>query len=164
MNIVVHEFNTTTKCMELLDKGRVSGVAALELAADTILKKIFTKIIKIKPALKTKVYHLMLSHQFIKKYPKFSKVIWDTIAQVRESEEMKMINKKSYIDEIKLPILCCVGKKDFVVSQQQVAIWADNCKNCRLEELDGCAHEILRETDEVQKKFWSFFDEHITQF
>jgi len=79
-------------------------------------------------------------------------------------KSMKMINKKSYIDEIKLPILCCVGKKDFVVSQQQVAIWADNCKNCRLEELDGCAHEILRETDEVQKKFWSFFDEHITQF
>jgi lysophospholipase len=79
-------------------------------------------------------------------------------------KSMKMMNKQSYIDEIKLPILCCIGKKDFVVSQEQVTSWANNCSTCRLEELDDCAHEILRETDEVQKEFWAFFDEHMHQF
>ena len=51
---------------------------------------------KVKTALKTKAYYLMLSHQFIKKYPEFSEVIWDTIEEVRESEEMSVINKKYY--------------------------------------------------------------------
>jgi len=79
-------------------------------------------------------------------------------------KSMKLINRQAYIDEIKLPILCCVGKKDFVVSQEQVTLWANNCSTCRLETLDDCAHEILRETDAVQNKFWAFFDEHMALF
>jgi len=94
---LVHEFNTTTKCMELLNNGRVSAVAALELAGDSILRKNnneFKEIKKLQPSLKTKVYHLMLSHQFVKKYPKLSEEIWDVIKKIRESEDMKIIKSK----------------------------------------------------------------------
>jgi len=97
--VIVHEFNTTTKCMELLSNGRVDGVAALELAGDSILnqnKNMFKNIIKVEPALKTKVYYLMFSHQFIQKYPKFSEEIWDMVEKVRESQEMKIINRKYF--------------------------------------------------------------------
>lgn len=97
--ILVHEFNTTTKCMELLSNGRVDGVAALELAGDSIIKQDksqFKNIIKVKPALNKKVYYLMLSHQFVKKYPELSQSIWDVLSEVRESEEMNIINKKYF--------------------------------------------------------------------
>lgn len=99
MGVAVHEFDNTTKCMTLLKNKRVDGVAALELAGDSILskdKENYKKIVKEKMALKTKAYYLMLSHQFIKKYPKTSEVIWNTIAEVRESNEMEVINKKYY--------------------------------------------------------------------
>jgi len=94
---IVHEFNDTAKCMELLSNGRVDAVAALELAANSILRtnyKQFKNIIVLQPALKTKVYHLMLSHQFVKKYPKLSEKIWDTVKEIRESKEMKVIYSK----------------------------------------------------------------------
>jgi len=90
----VHELNDTTKCMELLNNGRVSAVAALELAGDSILRKKdkqLKSIVKLQPVLKRKVYHLMLSHQFVKRHPQLAEKIWDTIKKIRESDEMKAI-------------------------------------------------------------------------
>ncbi|MCP4367583.1 MAG: amino acid ABC transporter substrate-binding protein [Deltaproteobacteria bacterium] len=95
--ISVYESSNTTKCMDLLIHGRVDGVAALELAGDSILrgkKNIFGKIIKVKPPLRTKAYYLMLSHQFIGRHSELSEAIWDAIAEVRESDELEMLNKK----------------------------------------------------------------------
>jgi len=99
MGVAVHEFNDTTKCMELLKNKRVEGVAALERAADSILSKdknMYKEIIKLKPALQTKAYYLMLSHRFVNKYPKFSEVFWDTVSLVRDSKEMEIIRKNYY--------------------------------------------------------------------
>ena len=97
--IFVHEFNNTTKCMKLLVQGRTDGVAALELAGDFILsenKNKFGKIIKAKLPLKTKTYYLMLSHQFIERHSELAEAIWDAIAEVRETDKMKMISKKYF--------------------------------------------------------------------
>jgi len=94
---IVHEVNATAKCMELLSNGRVDAVAALELAGSSILRKNYKQFKNVKmlqPALKTKVYHLMLSHQFVKKYPKLSEKIWDIVKEIRESKEMKVIYSK----------------------------------------------------------------------
>lgn len=97
MGILVHEFNNTTKCMNLLIQGRVDGVAALELAGDSIVsenQRRFERVTKVEPALKRKAYYLMLSHQFIEKHPDLSETIWHAIATVRESDVMKTIHKK----------------------------------------------------------------------
>ncbi len=97
--IFVHELNNTTKCMKLLAQGRTDGVAALELAGDSILsenKNKFGKIIKAKSPLKTKAYFLMLSHQFIERHSELAEAIWDEIAEVRDTDEIKMISKKYF--------------------------------------------------------------------
>ncbi len=99
MGIKIYEYNSTAKCMRQLVEGRIDGVAALELAGDSILfgdKKRFAKIVKVKPPLKTKAYYLMFSHQFIQKNPELAKTIWNAIARVRESEQIKGINRKYF--------------------------------------------------------------------
>jgi len=95
--IAVHEQNNTKKCLELLNNNRIDAVAALEMATDKILEQEqskFKNLKKLQPALKNKVYHLMLSHQFTKKYPELSEYIWDTLEKVRNSNEMMDIRKK----------------------------------------------------------------------
>jgi len=96
--VIVLELSETTKCLLLLNSNKVDGVAALQLAGDTIIKKNknMSNIVKVKPSLSTKAYYLMLSHQFVKKHPKIAEIIWDTIAEVRESQDMELINKKYF--------------------------------------------------------------------
>ncbi len=99
MGIIVYETNNTTKCMNLLVYGRADGVASLELAGDAILRgneSKFGTIVKVKPPLKTKAYYLMLSHQFVEKHSELAETIWDAIAEVRESDKLKMLNKKYF--------------------------------------------------------------------
>ncbi len=97
MGFDVYEVSYTSKCIELLYNKRVDAFAALELAGDSLLtQNKYQNIVKITPALKTKAYYLMFSHQFVEKYPKLSEQIWDTIQVVRDSKEMKSIYKKYF--------------------------------------------------------------------
>jgi polar amino acid transport system substrate-binding protein len=43
-----------------------------------------------------KPYFLMLSHQFVEKYPEFAKEIWDKVEKIRESEEYKTMSEEFY--------------------------------------------------------------------
>ena len=98
--VLVHEFNSTLKCMDILNNDRVDAVAALEFTGDYIIKQTkYKNIVKVNNALKTKVYHMMMSHKFVNAHPKLSELIWDTIEKVRESQEMKNIYNK-YLEEL----------------------------------------------------------------
>jgi len=97
MGFDVYEVSYTSKCIELLYNNRVDAFAALELAGDSLLKENkYQNIVKVKPALRTKAYYLMLSHQFVKKHPKLSEEVWDTIQIVRDSKEIESIYKKYF--------------------------------------------------------------------
>ncbi len=94
--IPVEESSTTYTDFQKLIRDRVDGVAALELAGDFYLKKYpdrFKDIKKISPPLVTKPYYLMLSHQFVKKYPQLSEKIWNALAEIRVKEFNKIIQK-----------------------------------------------------------------------
>jgi len=97
MGFNVYEVSYSSKCMELLYNNRVDAFATLELAGDALLKQSkYKNIVKVIPALKTKAYYLMLSHQFVDKHPTLSEQIWNTIQIVRDSKEMESIYMKYF--------------------------------------------------------------------
>jgi polar amino acid transport system substrate-binding protein len=72
--------------------GRVDAVALQTLEGENSLAsnpEFLAKIEKVSPALVDKPFFLMLSKQFASKHGDFSKEIWNTVAQVRESAEFK---------------------------------------------------------------------------
>jgi polar amino acid transport system substrate-binding protein len=72
--------------------GRVDAVALQTLEGDNALAtnaEFGAKVEKVKPALVDKPFFLMLSKQFVSKYPDFAKEIWKTVADVRESADYK---------------------------------------------------------------------------
>ncbi len=90
--IVVEKNIPTAKQFDLMLGGEVDGVAGQELRTDYILKTniLFTsRIIKITPALESKPYFLLLSHQLMKSNPKLANGIWDNIKVTRDSKEFK---------------------------------------------------------------------------
>ncbi len=92
---VAESYSTNTDFKKLIRK-RLEGVAALELAGDFYVKVYpdqFKDIKKLHPPLATKPYYLMLSHQFVKKHPHISKKIWNAIAEIRENEFDKILQK-----------------------------------------------------------------------
>ncbi len=76
--------------------GKLQGVAALSLAGDFYLNRQkfkYKEIRKVEPALVAKPYYLMLSHQFVKKYPKLSQDIWNALEEIRKDDIEKISNK-----------------------------------------------------------------------
>lgn len=72
--------------------GRLDAVALQTLEGDNALStnaEFAAKIEKVKPPLVDKPFFLMLSKQFVGKYGDFSKDIWKTLAEVRESADYK---------------------------------------------------------------------------
>lgn len=72
--------------------GRVEAVALQTLEGDNSLAnnpEFASKVEKVKPPLVDKPFFLMLSKQFVAKYGDFSKDIWKTLAEVRESPDYK---------------------------------------------------------------------------
>lgn len=87
--------------MRKLIYGRVSAVALQSERAEKILlnKDFKNKIKKLKideKCFKEKAYFLMLSKKFVKMYPEFSKQIWDTVKEIRESKEFRIKKSKFY--------------------------------------------------------------------
>ena len=71
--------------------GRVDAAALQTLEGNNSLtnEEFAAKIEKVTPTLVDKPFFLMLSKQFVGKYGEFSKEIWNTVAQLRESAEFK---------------------------------------------------------------------------
>lgn len=83
---------TSDDNMRKLIAGRVDAVALMSLEGENSLAtnpEFAAKIEKVSPPLVDKPYYLMLSKQFVAKYGDFSKEIWNTAAQVRDSAEFK---------------------------------------------------------------------------
>jgi polar amino acid transport system substrate-binding protein len=81
--------------LEKLKLGRVAAVLAQDVTADALLKdqKRFEGIVKLKTPFATKPYYLMLSYQFIKKYPAVAEQIWTSIKEIRKTELDELIAK-----------------------------------------------------------------------
>lgn len=72
--------------------GRLEAVALQTLEGDNSLStnpEFSAKLEKVSPPLVDKPFFLMLSKQFVAKYGDFSKDIWKTLAEVRESADYK---------------------------------------------------------------------------
>lgn len=72
--------------------GRVDAVALQSLEGENSLAsnpEFMAKIEKVSPPLVSKPYYLMVSKQFFEKYGDFSRELWNTVAQVRDSAEFK---------------------------------------------------------------------------
>lgn len=78
--------------LKKLIAGRVEAVALQTLEGDNSLRttaEFADKIEKVNPKLVEKPYFLMLSKQFVGKYGDFSKELWKTVADVRDSADYK---------------------------------------------------------------------------
>lgn len=72
--------------------GRVEAAALMTLEGDASLKgnpEFAEKIEKVVPPLVEKPFFLMLSKQFVAKYPEYANEIWKTVADVRDSADYK---------------------------------------------------------------------------
>lgn len=78
--------------MKKLLLGRVEAVALQTLEGDNSIRtnpEFAAKIEKLTPPLVDKPFFLMLSKQFVAKYGDFSKDLWKTLGEVRESPDYK---------------------------------------------------------------------------
>lgn len=90
----VEEASTQKLNFDKLMRGQIIAFATLENMADDYLIRNsdrYTSIVKVQPSLNTKAYYLLLSHAFVKAYPDLSERIWDTIAEMKDSEAFKEI-------------------------------------------------------------------------
>lgn len=83
---------TAEDTLRKLLAGRIDAAALQTLEGDNALStnaEFAAKVEKVSPALVDKPFFLMLSKQFVGKYADFSKEIWKTVADVRESADYK---------------------------------------------------------------------------
>ncbi len=78
-------------------------------------------------------------------------------------ESIKKVSSKGYLRNIKVPVLLVAGDSDRVVSQKAITKAAREFPDVRYEIIHGARHEILRERDELQDRFWEFFDDFLAQ-
>ena len=95
MGIKVSEAPSSTNNLKKLMSGRVSAVALQEVTGDYYINKSeqFSDIEKVQPALKTKPYYLMISHQFKNENSDLAEKIWDAVAQLREEKLQDLTEK-----------------------------------------------------------------------
>ncbi len=75
--------------LQKLTFGRVDGIITQESQTEFQIKKhpeMFASIVKTEPPIKSKPYYFVISHQFAKQYPKLTQQIWDTVAELRQTE------------------------------------------------------------------------------
>jgi len=97
MEAPVFEVNNIFKSFELLLTKRISAVAHQEIDADPFIKKQgYTDIEKLQPAIKSKPYFLMLSHQFVDKHPQLAQQLWDRIGEIRDNKTREISPKYKY--------------------------------------------------------------------
>jgi len=92
----VYEVRSTPIALMMLSKKRVDAVATLCLTAEAELGRLDidkSKITKSPYPLETKKYYLILSKQFVSKYPELSQKIWKISREVGEKYYPKIAEK-----------------------------------------------------------------------
>ena len=98
LGVMVAKARSSMQNLRLLAARRVDAVALQSVTADFLLEENASElvgIVRTEPALRTKPYYLMLSHQFKADNPELSEQIWDAVADLRE-ERLEEI-AQSYI-------------------------------------------------------------------
>ncbi|PZP56648.1 MAG: alpha/beta hydrolase [Micavibrio aeruginosavorus] len=72
-----------------------------------------------------------------------------------------ILQKKSYLRKIELPVLIATAEKDFIVSSKATKKLVSRLPNGELLELPDAQHEIFMERDDIRNKFLAKFDEFI---
>ncbi len=96
LGVNVDETPSSYQNLKKLVAKRIDLAALQTVTGDAILSiytEEFKNIVKIEPPFKTKPYYLMLSKQFVQKYPKVAKKIWDAIEEIREDDFDKIAKK-----------------------------------------------------------------------
>ncbi len=96
LGVEVAEFRTAKQCFDVMKLGRIAGVATHKDTGNIYLAQNKRKFKLISPPLTSKPYYMMLSKQFVKRYPKFAERIWNTVGLVRQSDQVKAIHKKYF--------------------------------------------------------------------
>jgi len=95
--VTVNLSTRMSSLLHMLRKERLYGVISLEEYIDVAISlnpEEFYNIEKVNPAFKRKEYYLMLSHEFVKKYPDLSQKIWKEIENIRLTGEYQRILEK----------------------------------------------------------------------
>ncbi|MCG9682886.1 transporter substrate-binding domain-containing protein [Vibrio sp. Isolate23] len=93
----VHEVKTTEQLFTMLQLERLSAIAVQDTMAQQFLSsQKMNNIKQIEPAITTKNYYLVLSHQFVEKNPELAEKIWEAIETSRDEVFLKQ--KDKYID------------------------------------------------------------------
>ena len=97
IGLKVSEAPSSTQNLKKLISERISAVALQGVTGDYYITKNaeFSDVEKVEPALKTKPYYLMISHQFKKKSPETAEKIWDAVGQLRE-EQLQTLTEKYF--------------------------------------------------------------------
>ncbi|MCP4344319.1 MAG: transporter substrate-binding domain-containing protein [Desulfobacterales bacterium] len=88
-NIQVVESDSSMSCLKQVILKRVAAGALQTVTGDALLKthpERFKQLEKVSPPLSTKPQYLMLSHQFVNKYPEMAERIWNAIAMIRKED------------------------------------------------------------------------------
>lgn len=97
------EFTNPKDNLKIVIEGRAAGAAMHTDRVDLILKNnpdLDANIKKYKVPIQTKPYYLMLSFELARNHPELTETIWNTLADVRESEEMANIRNAFYLGSL----------------------------------------------------------------
>ncbi len=87
IGVKVEEAPDTVANFRKLSSGRIAAVATLDTSGDALLASgQYPRLIKIEPALSTKDYFLMISHQYYAAKRPLAERLWQTIADLREKK------------------------------------------------------------------------------
>lgn len=95
LGVQVVEANSTEANLKKLMSKRIKGAALQDVTGDYFVrsKNEFSSVKKLTPALKTKPYYLMISHQFKNKNPELAEKIWAAVADLRETQLTSLADK-----------------------------------------------------------------------
>lgn len=97
MGYKVEEEASLRANLDKLVAGRISAYADLETIVDNTLGKLkprYNAIEKLKPALREKVYYLLISKAFVAKHPQLTERIWDAVRDARQTDAYQEMLKK----------------------------------------------------------------------
>ncbi|EDP61965.1 ABC-type amino acid transport/signal transduction system, periplasmic component/domain [alpha proteobacterium BAL199] len=78
-------------------EGRLAAYAELENLAGAVIRSDparYASVSKLEPPLRTSAYYLMLSHAFVQRDRTTAEAVWDTIAEVRESDDFRALDSR----------------------------------------------------------------------
>jgi len=76
-------------------------------------------------------------------------------------DSLDLLNQPGYVENIITPIWILSAEKDRVVCNMAQRRLCSRLPNCRLIKVGDSRHEIVQETDPVQKKFWNIFEQFL---